>query len=111
MVAINEIVEQVDSLISLEEEELIRLANERYEAAIAAATKEFKDLQKLDPSEKLGGEAAQKIISKALDAFNEEYEKMSDPIKKAMLKAYNLGLKETGKIIEAEKEAGDDRKD
>jgi predicted nucleic acid-binding protein len=101
---IREIIEQVDSIISKEEEELIRLANKRYELALKAAVKEFEALTGLGPDIKFDSESAHKIINKALDAFNEEYEKLTEPIQKAMLKSYDLGLKETGKIIEESEE-------
>jgi hypothetical protein len=97
---IREVIEQVDNIISNEEEILIRLANERYDLALKAAVKEFKAMEKLGPDEKMDGEAVQKIIGKALDAFNQEFDRLTEPIQKATLRCYDLGLKETGQIIE-----------
>lgn len=100
MEKIREVIEGVDNIISEDEEELIRLVNKRYEEALKAAIGEFKQLTELGSEAKFDSKEVEQIINKALDAFNSEYDKLTEPIQKAMSKAYDLGLKETGKIIE-----------
>lgn len=99
---INEVFEQVDALISDEEQELIRLSNERYDGALKAAIEEFKLLLQVE-GVKASNPKVQDITKKAMEAFDKEFKRLTEPIIKATLKAYDLGLKETGQIIEESK--------
>jgi hypothetical protein len=98
---VKELIEQNDKVLTEHEEKLIKAINVAYQKALKACTKEFKELEGLDPGVKLGSQQVKEILAKAMTNFQDEYQVLIKPIREAMLKCYDEGLKEAGQFLES----------
>ncbi len=104
------IIESNDQKLKVREQKLIRDIDIAYEKAVKEAIKEFKYLEKLNPDVKPSNSQVKKILIKALNAFQEEYNSLIEPIKKAMEESYGDGLSEAGQILTSLERKGNESK-
>ncbi len=69
---------------------------------MARATEKLRELK----PEEINKENVKKILEDVTLAFDEEFDKLAEPVRKAMLESYDEGLKETGAILSELNEGG-----
>lgn len=66
-----------------------------YDEAVAKASEKLKELK----PEEVTRESARRVLDEISASFSAEFEKLSEPFRKAMIESYEEGLKETGIIL------------
>ena len=94
-----QLIEQNDEDLSKRETELIRNVNKAYKEAIMQAVKEFQYLAKINPLIKPSSEQVKKIVARVIESFSSEFNKLSEPFRKELLRQYEKGLVEAAQLL------------
>jgi membrane-associated HD superfamily phosphohydrolase len=93
------LIKRNDEAIKQRENTLTDKVEEAYNRAIAAAIKEFKELENISENKKVSSQEVKRILDKTLKAFGEEFQLLVKPIQEATIESYEEGMSETGQIL------------
>jgi TRAP-type C4-dicarboxylate transport system substrate-binding protein len=93
------LIEMNDTKLKNREDRLLQEVNQVYDKAVEKATEKLKELN----SEELTRESVKRVLEEVSVSFSLEFEKLAEPFRKAILESYDEGLKETGNILEENK--------